>query len=416
MSLQEGITSHLGELLSRLSVKDEKLAEQLLSACIDRISGKDVNALEIYDVAHFLFQDEISKGGKQQAESKVEEKAELKAAFATKLLDAALVATDRFVTKIERQQQSKERADERVTDPEIQQVWAREADIKELAASYYSMLLDVQEGVNHYHNDKLPETQSLLERLGRWMDPIDREHMLVFYDNGDTPESLVAEAERTNDAGQRGELYQLASELSQQKGDATKALELAAKIANEEKRNYLSDGLWLQRAFQAAGKQQFEEAHAFIKMMKRPEGRLRALMDIAERITPTNENQRKQAAALLDEAQSLVITGSPGAQQARTTMEVARVYAQADSETAFEVTAKAIDMVNSTFGPSIPDKTRWQFAHLVTFNDPLSIFGTDARLFETLAKVDYVRTLRLARRFNDPALMVAAQLYLAPKK
>lgn len=312
--------------------------------------------------------------------------------------------------KIEAQQRGKEKTEERVTDSDIQQVWTREADVKELAASYYAMLLDVQEGVRQYDSDKLLETQSLLERLGRWMDPIDREHMLVFYDNGDTPEGLVAEAERTSDAGQRGELYELASELAQQKGDETKALEIAAKIENEEKRNYLSDGLWLQQAFRAANKQQFEEAHAFIKMMKRPEGRLRALMHIAERIKPTNESQRTQAAALLGEAQTLLITGSPGAQQARLTMELARVYAQADSETAFEVTGKAIDMVNSTFGPSMPDKTRWPFAHLVTFNDPLSIFGTDTGLFETLARVDYVRTLRLARRFNDPALVVASQL------
>src|SRR6266498_2898554 len=91
-------------------------------------------------------------------------------------------------------------------------------------------------------------------------------------------------------------------------------------------------------------------------------------------------------------------------------MDLSRVYAQADSELGFEVTAKAIDMVNSTSGPPVADKTRWQFAPIMTFHDPLSIFGTDTRLFETLAKIDVERTLQLARRFNDPALRVAAQL------
>ena len=409
MSLDDGITSHMGELLSKLSVKDEKLARQLLSACIDRISDKDVNALEILDVALFLFEDEISADPKQRAQVRTEEKAELKEAFATKLLNAALVGTDRFVSKIERQQ-SKQGSDGCVSDPEIQQVWTREADVKELAASYYSMLLDVQEGVRRYDSEKLRQTESLLERLGRWMDPIDREHMLVFYDNGDTPESLVTEAEKTSDSGQKRELYELASQLAQQNGDHNRALELAAKIDDEERRNYLSDGLRLTRAFQAADKQEFGQARALIETITRPETRLRAFIDIAERITPTRETRKKEASALLDEAQVLLSTGSPGPQQARTMMELARVYAQADSETAFSVTARAIDMVNSTSASSTPDKTRWQFAPIMTFSDPLSIFGTDTRLFETLAKIDYARTLRLARRFNDPALVISAQL------
>src|SRR5207249_9018618 len=140
-------------------------------------------------------------------------------------------------------------------------------------------------------------------------------------------------------------LYELASQLAQQNGDHNRALELAAKIDDEERRNYLSDGLRLTRAFQAADKQEFGQARALIETITRPETRLRALIDIAERITPTSETRKKEASALLDEAQVLLSTGSPGPQEARTMMELARVYAQADSETAFSVTARAIDMV-----------------------------------------------------------------------
>ena len=409
-SLQDGITSHVGELLRQLSAKNKSLAEQLLSACIERISSKDVNALEIHNVAYFLFQDEISADHKQRAEAKVEERADLKATFAKKLLEAALVATDRFVAKIEKQQQGKVKANERVTDPGLQEVWTREADVMELAASYYSMMLNLQEGIRSYESEKVPETQALLERLGRWMSPLDQEHMLVFYDNGDTPESLVAEAEKTIYADQKRELYELASELAQQKGDETKALALAAKIVDEDRRNYFTDGIWLSRAFRATNKQEFDEAREFIKMMTRPEGRLRALIDLAEKIPPTSESRKKEAVALLEEAQTLLMTGTSSAQQARTMMELARIYTQADSGIGFEVAAKAIDMVNSTSGPPVADKTRWQFAAITTFHDPLSIFGTDTRLFETLAKIDVERTLQLARKFNDPALRVAAQL------
>ena len=410
MSLDDGITSHMTELLSKLLIKEQRLARELLSACIDRISGKDVNALEILDVALFLFQDEISPDPKQRVQARVEEKAELKEAFAAKLLNAALVATDRFVSKIERQQRGKEKADARVSDSGIVQIWTGEADVKELAASYYSMMLNVQEGVRRYDIDKLQETQSLLDRLGRWMDPIEREHMLVFYHNGDTPESLVNEAEKTSDAGQKRDLYELASQLAQQNGDHIKALELAAKIDDEERSNYLSDGLRLSRVFQASNKQEFAQARALIETITSPEMRLRALIDIAERITPTSETRKKEASALLDEAKVLLSAGSPSPRQARTMMELARVYAQADSETAFGVAARAIEMVNNSSASSTPDKTRWQFAPTMTFSDPLSIFGTETGLFETLAKIDYSRTLRLARRFNDPALVVSAQL------
>ncbi len=143
--------------------------------------------------------------------------------------------------------------------------------------------------------------------------------------------------------------------------------------------------------------------------MTRPEGRLRALIELAQRIPPTSESQKKEAVALLDEAQTLVMTGSPSAQQARTMMDLARVYAQVDSELGFEVAAKAIYIVN-TSDPPVADKTRWQFAPIMTFHDPLSIFGTDTRFFETLAKIDFERTLQVARKFNDPALRVAAEL------
>jgi hypothetical protein len=408
MSLDDGITFHLTELLNNLALKDEKLANQLLSASIDRIAARDVNALEIVDVARFLFGDEVSAAPKQRAETKVDEKAAFKKAFGTKFLTAALAATDRFVSKIERQQR-KEGADDRVTDPEIQQVWNHDSGVKEVAASYDSMLLDIREAVRNYDPDKLGQTQSLLARVGHWMSPVDQEHMLVFYDNGDTPESLAAEAEKASDAGQKSELYDLAAQLAQQKGDDTKALELAAKIDDEAKRTTLSDGFRMTRAFQAADKQDFAEARQLVEMIKRSDMRLNALLIIAERITQTGGTNKKEAAAWLADAQILLNTAPAGAQKAYQMMAVARAYAQIDAETAFKTTARAIEIVNGLSGPTSGDISQWQFLRNNP-SDPLSVFGSDTRLFESLARIDYVRTLGLAGRFNDPALVVASQL------
>jgi hypothetical protein len=408
MSLDDGITINIGELLNSLALKDEKLANQLLAACIDRIATKDVNALEIVDVARFLFGEEISPAPRQRAETNVEEKAAFKKAFGTKFLTAALAATDRFVSKIERQQ-SKEGVDDRVTDPEIEQVWNHDSGVKEVAASYYSMLLDIREAVRNYDPDKLGQTQSLLARVGHWMSPVDREHMLVFYDNDDTPESLAAEAEKASDAGQKSELYDLAAQLAQQKGDDTKALELAAKIDDEAKRTTLSDGFRMTRAFQAADKQDFTQARELVEMIKRSDMRLNALLIIVERMRPTSETNKREAGAWLEEAQSLLNTEPGAAHKAYTMMAVARAYTQIDPEAAFKTTARAIDIVNGLSGPFSADKEQWQFLRNNP-SDPLSLFGSDTRLLESLARIDYVRTLGLAGRFNDPALVVASQL------
>jgi hypothetical protein len=408
-SLEQGITLHVGDLLNRLFSRDRRLGEQLLSSCIARITNEDVDALEIHNVAYFLFGDEISIDRQQRTAAKVEEQADLKRAFGKELLEAALIATDRFVRKIEAQQEGKANPHDRASDPGIQEVWTRAADIQELAGSYYSTMLNVLEGLRRYDPDKLPAAQGLMDRLGRWMDPLDLEHMLVFYDNGDTPESLVAEAETKNDPSQKQELYELAAELAQQKGDNARALELAAKIEDQDRRNYLTDGLWLNRAARVSG-DKLDEVHAIIEKMARPEGRLRALIELAYRISPSDEGQKAAAISLLDEAQRLLMTCSPSLRQAQTMMELARLYAQVDPTLGFDAAARAIAMVNSTPDPPVADKTRWQFAPGVTPSDPITLFASDTRLFETLARLDYDRTMQLAERFNNPAVGIAAQL------
>jgi hypothetical protein len=144
-------------------------------------------------------------------------------------------------------------------------------------------------------------------------------------------------------------------------------------------------------------------------MIKRSDMRLNALLIITNRITQTGETKKKEATAFLEEAQLLLNTAPADAQKAYKMMEVARAYTQIDPETAFKTTARAIDIVNGLSGPTSADKTQWQFLRNNP-SDALSIYGSDTRLFESLARMDYKRTLGLAGRFNDPALVVATQL------
>jgi len=137
--------------------------------------------------------------------------------------------------------------------------------------------------------------------------------------------------------------------------------------------------------------------------------RLNAFLIVAERITRSGETHKKEAAAWLDEAQLLLNSAPAGAQKAYKLLELARSYIQIDAETAFKNTGRAIDTINGLSRQTVGDETQWQFLRNNP-SDPLSVFGSDTRLFESLARIDYDRTLTLAGRFNDPALVIASQL------
>src|SRR5262249_12885867 len=118
---------------------------------------------------------------------------------------------------------------------------------------------------------------------------------------------------------------------------------------------------------------------------------------------------KKEAAAWLADAQLLLNSAPAGAQKAYKMLEVARAYTQIDAETAFNITTRAIDIVNGLSRQTVGDERQWQFLRNNP-SDPLSIFGSDRGLFESLARIDYDRTMTVAGRFNDPALVIATQL------
>jgi hypothetical protein len=408
-SLDLGISFHIGDLLKKLFAKDESLGRKLLDACITRAASTDVNALEIVHLMQFLFADEVSIDPKQRAAAKTEENAELKKAFSKRLLEAALKATDRFVGKIEAQQQGKQKPDVYISDPDMQKVWTHAGDIKELSASYNAMMLNVIEGIRRYDPDELSAAQGLVERLTRWMDPLDRKHFLLFYDNGDTPQSLAAEAETTANPDYKRELYKYAFWLALNKADDQQALEYVAKLDDQDLRDELTDSIWSRKSAMTPA-ERFADAHALIEKIKRPEARLYTMLQLAERTSRSDDKQKQALILLLDEAEQLTLSAASSSQQASIMMWLARLYAQADPNRGFDETAKAIEMFNSVAEPPIADKSRWQFRPQFRQTDGLSLFTSDSRLFETLATSDYDRTIQLAGRFKDPSLVIAAQL------
>ncbi len=397
-SLPEGIVFSLPELLSRLKVADVRLADDLTSAALARIASDDINALELVTMGRYLFDDTSSpSSGDQNAESRTQ----VKAALSVRFLDSALVATHRFVSKLE--QNAEAVAPDR-------DVFSEAAPIRERAASFFSALTELLPSFERYHPTRLLSARALIERLGRWMDPIDRAHMFVFYDNGDTPESLAAEAEAHTELKSKDELYYLATSLADLKGDSDQALSIAAKISNPERRGEMIDSVWMTQIAKAVNGGRYTEAQQLVSKIAKPERRMMEMLLIAAQASQAGH--RTQIIPLLDETAAMLLQTypSPSPEQAEMLMEIAREYVKADIARGFAAIKNAIDAINAAAGRPVDAVTRKRFGRPVTPTDSLSLFGSSLSVFETLARRDYFRALRLAESFDDRALAIVAQL------
>lgn len=100
---------------------------------------------------------------------------------------------------------------------------------------------------------------NLLERLGARMNPVERTHMYVFYDNGDTPESLLAEAKASSDERTKNELYELAAQLAEGKESFDQVLEMVQKITDTERQEDLHDSVIRNQVFKLLDEKRYME-------------------------------------------------------------------------------------------------------------------------------------------------------------
>src|SRR5262249_48840158 len=277
-------------------------------------------------------------------------------------------------------------------------------------ASFFSALTELLPAFEQHHPTRLLSARALIDRLGDWMDPIERAHMFVFYDNGDTPESLVAEAEASTGVKSKDKLYYLAASLADLKGDSDKALSIASRIGDPELRGNTIDGIWDIQIFKAIAQKRYAEAQQLVSKIMKPEGRIMRMLMIATRASESGH--KTQAIPLLDETTTLLLQTypAPSLEQAEMLMEIAQVYIKADLGRGRTAMKNAIDAINAAAGKPVDAATRRRFGRPVTPVDPLSLFGSDMRAFESLARTDYFQSLRLANSFNDRSLTIVAQL------
>ncbi len=397
-SLQDGIVYSFPELLAKLKTSDTRLADDLTSAAITRIASDSVNALEFVTIGRYLLDSNLSVLQKDKL-SEGEKNAE--ASLAVRFLDSILAATNRFVNSLEQKGE--------VVRPE-HQGFSEAASINEMAASFFAALTEFLPSFERYQPTRLASARALVERLGQWMDPIERAHMFVFYDNGDTPESLVAEAETNTEVKTRDEIYYLAASLADLKGDSDKALSIASKISAPERREDTIDGIWNLQVVKAISEGRYAEAQQLVPKITKSEGRITQTLMIATRASQAGLST--QAISLLDETTAMLLQNfpSPSPEQAEILMEIAQVYIRANVGREFTAMKNAIDAINAAVGKPVNVRVRKRFGRPVIPTDPLSLYGSDLSAFESLARTDYFRSLQLAKSFDDRSLAIVAQL------
>jgi hypothetical protein len=396
-SLTGGIVSQFPGMCTRLKEMNSGLGNELIDAAIEHIQLGDINALELVSMGREILGEPDMKGGKATLNNDKKVEAEL----ATRLLSASLIAIARFVDRLEANQPA----------PGVEPgVFSPAASSEEIAASFYAALTELLPAFDRYDSQEAAAARLLLERLATRMDPVERNHMEVFYDNGDTPESLVAEAESHKDEKTKNELYELAAQLADGKESFDHVLEIVQRITDAERRADLHDGLLRNQIFRLLDEKRVDEARQLIDQIIRPELRVGVFITMAQR--SAGSGNAAEALSLLDEATNLLLTIRDGQlpAQAKLFMDIARIFAAIDSSRGFKTLKAAIDLINASSAMPVDSKAQSRYTGEVHPTDSISLFCTDLRVFEVLSRADYFQTLKLTQAFNDKALSLAAEL------
>jgi hypothetical protein len=396
-SLSGGIVSQLPELCRNLQEVNSSLGNELMDAAIEHIRLREINGLELVSLGREIFGEPSMKGGKAilNLEKKVD------ALLARRLLNASLSALTRVVEKLEANQ---------LNSAAEFSAFTPFAPTEEIAASFYTALTELLPAFDRYDAEEAAAARSLLERLAARMDVVARNHMYVFYDNGDTPEGLMAEAEATKDERTKTELYELAAILADGKESFDRVMEIVGRIPDADKRTDMHDSVLRNQVFRLLDEKKSAEARQLMGRLIKPEMQVDVLTTMARRSAGSGD--AADALGLLDEATDLLLGIRDGQRlrHAKMLMGIARMVAKLDAERGFKAFKAAINLINAKAFIPNDAEVQSRYARGIYPTNSLSLFGGDLREFEVLSRADYFQALKLAQAFDDKALGLVAEL------
>lgn len=227
----------------------------------------------------------------------------------------------------------------------------------------------------------------------------------------ESPESIAAKAETLTDVRLREDLYSRAAMLAADRGDIDLAKSYAGRIEDVGRRASVRSTVALQAIRKALSERRYDDARKLAKDIVEIRMRASAYTQIASEMAASGK--RLMAADCLDEAQVALIKDDAvmTREKAEALVRVANAYAGLDPNRAFDVMRSALDAVNTglrrgdgyTVSPQASAKRNPGVVFQLGALDPSS--GLEA-----LARVDYYRSMGLARGLDSKALTVLAQI------
>lgn len=236
---------------------------------------------------------------------------------------------------------------------------------------------------------------------------------------GGTPEEIVRRA-ATADDDTRQMLYQQAAFAAVANGNTDSFRELVNKeISSEKERNNLFDFLDMTEIRTAAGLKQLDRLQKLVPKIRGKAERAEALGELAFLLKEKGQNE--EAAAMLDEAATLIKTDLTDEKQTNALLTLMFAYAVIDPPKAFALAERTVDRANRQVALLLLlDKVLKTVS--VKKNEIVleqsSLMPLEYLVFKygkgvsALAKADFNRTRALAERFERNELRLMAQLLM----
>lgn len=243
----------------------------------------------------------------------------------------------------------------------------------------------------------------------------DREAIVI--NRPDTPEEIVRLA-RANDNATPFASYYEAAILSIAQGKTEWFREVVEKdIVNPKERAQILDFLDSEQISVTANRKQADQLKDLLPKIRRKEERARAMVELA--LMLKEKGQDEDAAAMLDEAATLIKTDLTDEKQTNALLTLLCAYAVVDPPKAFALAERTVDQANAQISLLLLlDKVVKSGAvkkNEIVLEQP-NVMPLDFFLFKygkgvaLLAKADFSRTRALTERFERNELRLMAQL------
>lgn len=236
---------------------------------------------------------------------------------------------------------------------------------------------------------------------------------------GGTPEEIVRRAATASD-DDRQMLYHQAALAAVSNGNTDSFRELLNKeISSEKERDKVFDFLDITETRTAAGLKQLDRLQKLVPKIRGKGERAEAMGELAFLLKEKGRNE--EAAAMLDEAATLIKTDLKDEQHTNALLTLMFAYAVIDPPKAFALAERAVDNANRQVALLLLIdkvlKTVSVKKNEIVLEQP-RLMPIDYLVFKygrgvfALAKADFNRTRALAERFERPELRLMAQVLL----